>query len=113
MILQFISIDIAYICVWAFIGSVLGFLSFRYNFRTAIVSKIKQCLLSISIGLFISLPLYEYLQWLNEFPKNLNIMLCGIGAFGLPDFILTHWSKLIQAIVYKIVNKTIDNCDKK
>ena len=36
-------------------------------------------------------------------------MLCGIGAFGLPDFILSHWSKLVQAFVFKAVDKITDD----
>jgi hypothetical protein len=106
--------DIAYICSWAFLGSILCFFSFMYVAKSSLISKIKRCLLSIYIGLFLSLPLYEYLQWLNKFPKSLNIMLCGIGAFGLPDFILSHWSKLVQAFVFKAVDKiTDDNKNKK
>jgi hypothetical protein len=36
-------------------------------------------------------------------------MLGGLGAFGLPDFILKYWPKITNAAVTKVVDRVIDN----
>lgn len=101
--------DAIFIGVWAFIGSVLGFFAFSNTPNKSPSYRFSRCLLSISIGLFIAFPLCEYLQELGKFSKNLNIMLGGLGAFGLPDFILKYWPKITNAAVTKVVDRVIDN----
>ena len=101
--------DAIFIGVWAFIGSVLGFFAFSNTPNKSPSYRFSRCLLSISIGLFIAFPLCEYLQELGKFSKNLNIMLGGLGAFGLPDFILKYWPKIINTAVTKVVDRVIDN----
>lgn len=101
--------DAIFIGVWAFIGSVLGFFAFSNTPNKSLSYRFGRCLLSISIGLFIAFPLCEYLQELGKFSKNLNIMLGGLGAFGLPDFILKYWPKITNAAVTKVVDRAIDN----
>ena len=101
--------DAIFIGVWAFIGSVLGFFAFSNTPNKSPSYRFSRCLLSISIGLFIAFPLCEYLQELGKFSKNLNIMLGGLGAFGLPDFILKYWPKITNAAVTKVVDSVIDN----
>ena len=100
--------DILFIGVWALIGSILGFFAFNNTpFKTPF-ERFKRCCLSIGIGLFIAFPLCEYLQELGKFSKHLNIMLGGLGAFGLPDFIIKHWPRLTGTVVDKVIDKTID-----
>ena len=101
--------DAIFIGVWAFIGSVLGFFAFSNTPNKSPSYRFSRCLLSISIGLFIAFPLCEYLQELGKFSKNLNIMLGGLGAFGVPDFSLKYWPKITNAAVTKVVDNVIDN----
>ena len=101
--------DVIFIGVWAFVGSVLGFFAFSNTPNRSPSYRFGRCLLSIGIGLFIAFPLCGYLQELGKFSKDLNIMLGGLGAFGLPDFILKYWPKIINATVTKVVDRAVDN----
>ena len=101
--------DALFIGIWAFIGSVLGFFAFSNTPNKSPLYRFSRCCLSVCIGLFIAFPLYEYLQELGKFSKHLNIMLGGLGAFGLPDFILKYWPKVINAAITKVLDRVIDN----
>ena len=96
--------DTVFLGAWAIVGSTLGYLAFRSSPENSPSERLKQCLLSVGLGLFLAFPLYEYLNYSDVFlfPKNLNMMLSGVGAFGLPDIILRHWPK--------VVNKLMDRC---
>ena len=104
--------DILFIGIWALIGSILGFFAFNNSPEDTPLHRLYKCLLSIGIGLFIAFPLCEYLQELNKFPRHLNIMLGGLGAFGLPDFILKYWPKLLRMLVDKLTSKYLHMNDK-
>lgn len=97
--------DILFIGVWALTGSVLGFCSFNNTPDASPMKRFGRCCLSIGIGLFVAFPLYEYLQGLNKFSKSLNIMLSGLGAFGLPDIILKYWPRIADNIIVKIFDR--------
>lgn len=101
--------DALFIGIWALIGSVLGFFAFSNSPDKTPLERFKRCCLSIGIGLFIAFPLCTYLEELDKFSKHLNIMLGGLGAFGLPDFIIKHWPTVINAIATKVLNNTVDN----
>ncbi len=96
--------DTLFLGVWSIIGSALGFFALRNTHYIPTKEKLKQCLLSIGLGLFIAFPLYEYLTYSDSFPfsQKLNIMLSGIGAFGLPDIILRHWPKIVNKIMDRL-----------
>ena len=98
--------DAIFIGVWAFIGSVLGFFAFSNTPNKSPSYRLGRCCLSVGIGLFIAFPLCEYLQELGKFSKHLNIMLGGIGAFGLPDIILTYWPRIAENIITKVFDKS-------
>ena len=102
-------IDALFIGIWALIGSILGFFAFSNSPHKTPLERFKRCCLSIGIGLFIAFPLCTYLEELDKFSKHLNIMLGGLGAFGLPDFILKYWPKITNAAVTKVVDRVIDN----
>lgn len=102
-------IDALFVGIWALIGSVLGFFAFSNSPDKTPLERFKRCCLSIGIGLFIAFPLCTYLEELDKFSKHLNIMLGGLGAFGLPDFIIKHWPTVINAIATKVLNNTVDN----
>ena len=59
-------------------------------------------MLSVSLGLFLAFPLYEYLNFSGTFPKKLNMMLSGVGAFGLPDITLRYWPKIVNKLIDKV-----------
>lgn len=101
--------DVLFIGIWAFTGSILGFFAFSNDPDKTPQQRFKRCCLSVCVGLFIAFPLCEYLQELGKFSKNLNIMLGGLGAFGLPDFILKYWPKITNAAVTKVVDRVIDD----
>ena len=100
--------DILFIGGWAFIGSILGFLAFAHDTSKSILDKIKRCCLSIGVGIFIAFPISIYLIDTETYSKSLSIMIGGLGAFGLPDFLLKYWPKLSNSLVNIIVSKTKD-----
>ena len=55
--------------------------------------------LLIGIGIFIAFPISIYLIETEHFSKQLSIMLGGLGSFGLPDFIIKHWSNVLQKLI--------------
>ena len=95
--------DTVFLGAWAIVGSTLGYLAFRSSPENSPSERLKQCLLSVGIGLFLAFPLYEYLNYSDvfSFPKKLNMMLSGVGAFGLPDIILRHWPKMVNKLMDK------------
>ena len=100
--------EIIFLGLWSLLGSILGFFAFINDPTKTPKERFKRCLLSIGIGLFIAFPLTSYLKETNTFSHSLDIMLGGLGAFGLPDFILKYWPKLSNSLVNIIVNKTED-----
>ena len=100
--------EIIFLALWSLLGSILGFFAFINDPSKTPKERFKRCLLSIGIGLFIAFPLTSYLKETNTFSHSLDIMLGGLGAFGLPDFILKYWPKLSNSLVNIIVNKTED-----
>ena len=107
--------DIIFLGVWSLIGSILGFFAFINDHDKPPKERFKRCLLSIGIGLFLALPIASYLEETKSFSHHLNIMFGGLGAFGLPDFILKYWPILSNGLVNIIINKTenIMNSDDK
>lgn len=91
--------DFLFLGVWASIGSILGFCAFALPTCKTIASKIKRCCLSIGIGIFIAFPITTYLVETEQFSKQLSIMFGGLGSFGLPDFIIKHWSDVLQKLI--------------
>ena len=100
--------EIIFLGLWSLLGSILGFFAFINDPSKTPKERFKRCLLSIGIGLCIAFPLTSYLKETNTFSHSLDIMLGGLGAFGLPDFILKYWPKLSNSLVNIIVNKTED-----
>ena len=100
--------DAVYTGFWAVAGSVLGFFSFRRTPDMDTSSIIRNCLLSIGIGLLVAYPITEYLFEIEHLSKRLSIMLGTVGAFGLPDIILKYYPTLTQAIATKVVDKIAD-----
>lgn len=91
--------DFLFLGVWAFAGSILGFCAFALPKCKTAISRIKRCCLSIGIGIFIAFPISIYLIETEHFSKQLSIMLGGLGSFGLPDFIIKHWSNDLQKLI--------------
>ena len=91
--------DFLFLGVWAFAGSILGFCAFALPTCKTTISRIKRCCLSIGIGIFIAFPISIYLIETEHFSKQSSIMLGGLGSFGLPDFIIKHWSNVLQKLI--------------
>ena len=100
--------DAVYTGFWAIAGSVLGFFAFRRNPDMDTNAVIKNCLLSIGIGLLVAYPITEYLFEIKQLSKKLSVMLGTVGAFGLPDLILKYYPKLTQALATKVIDKITD-----
>ena len=100
--------DLVYTGFWAVAGSVLGFFAFRRNPAMDTNAVIKNCLLSIGIGLLVAYPITEYLFEIEHLSKRLSIMLGTVGAFGLPDMILKYYLTLTQAVATKVVDTLTD-----
>ena len=99
--------ELIYLGVWALIGSILGFLSFAYDPHKPFRDNFCRGILSVGVGLFLAFPLFTYLDETKHFSKHLNILIGGLGAFGLPDFVMKWWPKLIQAVATRVVDKAI------
>ena len=102
--------DYIFLGVWALIGGILGFFAFGNKPCTSLSYKIGRCFLSVGIGMFIAFPLYAYLRELDKLPKDLNIMLAGLGSFGLPDAITKYWPIVTKTFVSKLT-KVVYNSD--
>ena len=105
-------LEYVYLGVWALIGSTLGFFAFVYTPSKSPQENLSRGVLSISIGLFLALAILIYIDEMHNFSKLFNIMVSGLGAFGLPDFILKWWPKLVQGIANYIVEKILWNHNK-
>ena len=42
----------------------------------------------------------------------LSILVSGLGAFCLPDFLVKYWPKLLYSFTSRFIDKTVDRCDK-
>lgn len=111
--MQFCMYDAMYTGLWATAGSTLGFFSFRRNAMMSNRVVILQCILSIGVGLLVAYPITEYLHEVNNLSKRLSMMFGGIGAFGLPDFILTNYTKLTTALADKVIDEATDEATSK
>ena len=100
--------DVVYTGFWAIVGSVLGFFAFRRNPGMNTNAVVRNCFLSVGIGLLVTYPITEYLFEINHFSKKLSIMLGAVGAFGLPDIILKYYPILTRAIATKVIDKIAD-----
>ena len=109
--------DVAYTGFWAVAGSILGFFSFRRTPDMDTRAIIRNCFLSIGIGLLVAYPITEYLFEIEHLSKRFSIMLGTVGAFGLPDIILKYYPTLTQAVATKVIdkiaNKAINVVDEK
>lgn len=107
MVLEYV--DILFLGAWAFIGSVLGFFAFTNTHEKTPMDRFKRCCLSIGIGMFLAFPITTYLLDTHQFSKTLSIMIGGLGAFGLPDFIIKYWPKLTAGLAEKVVDKALED----
>ncbi len=108
MLLTFNQQDLVYIGVWALVGSILGFLAFRCTPAMSPYVKIRQGLLSVGIGFLVAFPVTQYLYEEVEFSGSLSILLGGLSAFGLPDFILRYYPKISKAVATLVAEKIGD-----
>lgn len=99
------NVELIYLGVWAFIGSVLGFFAFSYTPERTPFGNFMRGVLSVGIGMFIAFPLWAYLEETHGMSRTLSMMLSGLGAFGLPDFIVKWWPRFVQTIGEKILDK--------
>ena len=97
--------DVVYTGFWAVAGSVLGFFAFRRSPDMVTSTIVKNCLLSIGIGLLVAYPITEYLFEIKHLSKRLSIMLGTVGAFGLPDIILKYYPTLTQAVLQRLLTR--------
>lgn len=102
-------VDVLFLGAWAFIGSLLGFFAFTNSHEKTPMDRFKRCCLSIGIGMFLAFPITTYLLDTNEFSKTLSVMLGGLGAFGLPDFILKYWPKLTAGLADKVIDNALEH----
>ena len=100
--------DVVYTGFWAIVGSVLGFFAFRRNPDMDTNAVVRNCFLSVGIGLLVAYPITEYLFEIKHLSKKLSIMLGTVGAFGLPDIILKYYPILTRAIATKVIDKIAD-----
>lgn len=104
------NLELIYLGVWAFIGSVLGFFAFSYTPERTPLSNFFRGLLSVGVGMFIAFPLWAYLEETRGMSRTLSMMLSGLGAFGLPDFIMKWWPRFVQALGSKVIeNASLDD----
>ena len=100
--------DVVYTGFWAVAGSVLGFFAFRRSPDMDTNTIVKNCLLSVGIGLLVAYPITEYLFEIKHLSNKLSIMLGTVGAFGLPDIILKYYLTLTHTIATKVIDKIAD-----
>lgn len=98
-------LDYIYIGCWATIGSVLGFFAFRRDETMNTKAVIKNCCLSVGIGLLIAYALTAYLREIESFSNTLSMRIAAIGAFGIPDLVLKNWSKVTGKLMDRLTDR--------
>ena len=99
------NVEVLYLGVWALIGSILGFFAFSYTPERTPLANFMRGILSVGVGMFIAFPLWAYLEETRGMSRTLSMMLSGLGAFGLPDFIMKWWPRFVQTIGDKFIDK--------
>lgn len=99
------TLEDAYLGAWSIVGSILGFLSFANKPGMTWKQRLYRCFLSVGIGLLIAFPVFTYLLEYHNMSTRLSMMIAGLCAFGLPDFILRHWPSFLNALSKRFLNK--------
>lgn len=99
--------ELLYLIAWALLGSILGFFAFSYTPSKPPHANICRGVLSVCIGVFIALFICTYLEEFHKFSKHFNIIASGLGAFGLPDFLMKWWPRFVRMIVGGIIGKLL------
>lgn len=97
-----------FLTVWTFLGSTIGYFSFTYSPKKPPIVRFGRGVLSICLGMFLALPIFFFCLEVQQYSTRISMMLSGLGAFGLPDFILNHYSSILRSIAYKTLKFKVD-----
>lgn len=105
--------DSIYTGCWALGGSLLGFFSFRFLSIKGVSNTVRQCILSLGIGVMIAFTTTEYLITVQDMPKKVSMMIGALAAFGLPDILLRYYPQIIKYFVFRVTKITADSVGSK
>ena len=105
--MTFTIAEFLYLSIWSFLGSFLGFFAFGYTPHKPPQENFCRGALSLGVGFFIAFAVFSYLEEFHKYSRHFNITIGGLCAFGLPDFIMKWWPRLMRAVASRIVDKAI------
>lgn len=99
----FVLNELIYLGVWSLIGSTLGYFAFVDRTNLSRTQRWARLFLSIGIGMFIAYPIFIYCLEHPDISPKMSVMLAGLGAFGLPDFILSYHTRIQHTLADKFL----------
>ena len=106
----FVFEEAIYLGIWSLIGSILGFFAFIDRTNLTCTQQVWRLCLSVGLGMFIAYPIFIYCLEHPDISPKMSVMLGGLGAFGLPDFILSNYKRIQHTVADKFLcNHTHDN----
>lgn len=109
--------EIVYILAFYALGAALGFFSFRYDRTKPKLESAFNCILTIFIGMFLAYIFASYLEEHKVFSTSMNMLVGGLGSFGLPDLVIKNWPKITDKIadlaMHKVAGKELKEIEKK
>ena len=101
-ILFFDGKELLFVTIWAALGGILGFFSFRFKSSNSLAENVRSCIVSVGTGILFGLPLCVYLIESKHFSQPFSVLLCGLGSFGIPDLVVKAYP-MLEALAMKFV----------
>lgn len=105
--------EYTYLIIWSLIGSVLGYFAFSDISNTPPRERIKTFIIGITLGIFLSCSIFTFCIEHLQLSSKLSIVAGGIGALGLPDFLMSNYSRLIKSFAFRFVRNKADCASRK
>ena len=99
--------EVLYILAFYTIGAILGFFSFRFSYNKTISQNLLNGLVTVCLGVFLAYIIANYLEEEHIFSKAMNMLVGGLGSFGLPDIVIKYYPRLSHKAVQTVMNKDI------
>lgn len=107
---DFTQSEIIYILAFYALGAALGFFSFRFDREKSKLENLFNCCFTTCLGMFFAYILACYLEEHHIFSKNMNMVLGGLGSFGLPDIVIKYYPRFTDKIANIAMAKVSSKC---
>ena len=97
--------EIVFILFFYLLGGILGYFAFKCKYDQKILTILFDCTITALIGMFLAYILANYLEENKVFSKPMNILIGGLGSFGLPDIVITYFPTLKKLVGREVLKK--------